>query len=265
MSLITNKIAENIADSISLSTGLRETITSFFEYFFGDFNKHMRIVRLARDAEVESIKKSLFSDISKIDKDNLQNPIGTPEESILLTTFKAYPEYANSKHYQKLFNSLITSTFDKSKYCDLHPSFPFIIQQLTPLDAKILIDISKQKQSVTFGYFYGYGQKSNGSFAYSDSFDDFYLIKNENGEYEDIELTNISINNLCKLGLIRLKNIDKENPYNGVPVDSDDFHDVLNKATKGLELGQGGGAVGAISYVSLSRLGKSFMRTCMSD
>lgn len=258
-----DKIAEKAIPEILKISGVKDLINAIIEIYFGEPIMHAKILKISRDFEVESFKEMLYSNVNNISNENLHNPIGSEQEPLLFTSFDLLNNSISSEHYRRLFSNLIASAFDKTKYPKLHPSFPFIIQQLTPLDAKILLDISKNETSYTFkiGYTYTFTKTDK---KISNHFYDFYLIENENNDYEDLELTNISINNLVKQGLIQLIRItdydlvSQINNYN-----KDKFANLMSSIMNPGEDVQGGGSSGPLSEIIITQLGKSFLDTCL--
>lgn len=253
-------VTETVPELIKIS-GVKDLINALIEFHFGEPIMHSKILKLARDYEVDSYKEMLYSKVDTISSENLYNPIGSEQEPLLFTSLDLLKNSISSEHYRNLFANLVASAFDKTKYPKLHPSFPFIIQQLTPLDARILLDIHKNEKSHTYGLGYFF---TKDNMRISDKFNDFYLIENETNEYEDVELTNISINNLVKQGLVELTKIDQDKPLPDVRnYDHDKFDKLLTNTMHHDTDYQGGGSSGLLSEVTLTRLGKSFLETCL--
>lgn len=262
-----NEILKQSANHMLQASSVNELINAIIEFKFGEFLKHARILRMSRDAEVELIKQNLLQKTSKIDEENLINPLKTEQETVVMNSFDILKNSLGVEHYRTLFENLISSTFDKSKYSIIHPSFPFIIQQLTPLDARILLDIyDHEENSFTVGFSFGF---INEDTSFKENFNDLYILNDETEKLEDFNLTNISINNLVKQGLIKLIPFDVSSDRESFDESSKklksiNLFDVAKEHfSKNETLTQCGAATGPSSKIILTQLGKSFIKVCV--
>lgn len=248
-------ILATILGSVLTNDKVQELISALIECYCGDFIKHMKILGLCRDEEVNLVKKSLTDSILSIVSANLNNPYSPGNSDIGVITSMAFRNYDfTSDHYRKMFNTLITSTFDKSTYCNLHPSFPFIIQQISQLDANILLDIKNDKSAFIHSIYLEYSGNTEG---HADDFSNFYYYKDPNENViEDLKLTDIAIDNLLRLRLIMMDSVEIG------PSKIDDKLTWLESLNNSNTMKW---ATGPAYRVQLTSLGKNFIKTCIGS
>lgn len=248
-------ILATIFGSILTNDKVQELISALIECYCGDFIKHMKILGIYRDAEIELVKKSLTDSILSIDSGNLNNPYSPSNSDIGVITSMAFRNYDfTSDHYRKMFNTLITSTFDKTTYCNLHPSFPFIIQQISQLDAVILLDIQNNKSAFIHSIHLEYSDNIEGN---ADDFSNFYYYKDPNENIvEDLKLTNIAIDNLLRLRLIMM---------DSNKIDPSEFNNKLTWLETLNNCDTRKWATGPAYHVLLTSLGNNFIKTCIGS
>lgn len=90
-----------------------------------------------------------YSEIEKIMAQKLKNvdckKIVTPEPYVAVPALQAMSYTINSQDLHNLYAGLLAKSMNIDTKNDVHPAFTFIIQQLSPLDVKILENIFIQK------------------------------------------------------------------------------------------------------------------------
>lgn len=115
-----------------------------------------------------------------------------PPQDVILNILRDYQNYADGDVVRDMFNNILHASLDKRKVNDVHRAFVDIAKQLSPLDAKILMEL---KNPTTLLHC---SRKTN-SQADSIPILDIY-ITNQHPEYSrDISM---SIGNLERLGII---------------------------------------------------------------
>ena len=69
-----------------------------------------------------------------------------PRKSLFLSALDAAEYYVEEEELRRMFARLIAATCDMRKASKVHPSFAGIIQQLSPLDAQNLVNLSSHSE-----------------------------------------------------------------------------------------------------------------------
>ena len=91
--------------------------------------------RIKRTAYLEDYKKKITENIHGIPEDKLIEP----PIRIVGPAIEASKYFVEEEYCRDMFAKLIASSCDSSKTKSVHPAFPEIIKQLTPMDAKFLM------------------------------------------------------------------------------------------------------------------------------
>jgi len=155
--------------------------------------------KIKHQVQIDDFKNKLAEDILKIAKEKLQEP----KISIIGPALEASKYYFDEKEIRDMFVKLIASSMDSTYNGLVQHSFVEIIKQLSPYDAKLFASLNKVEPIVTFekGFDYGYFRRVNPQGVYSSVNDFFY----RNDYFKDLKLNEISINNLIRLGLLKIQ------------------------------------------------------------
>ena len=173
--------------------GPAETFSQLWYYHFG---YKMDIKVRQRKQEVENLfLKDIVTEVSNIPIDQRQEP----KLSVLGPALEASKYYIDDEELRSLFAKLIAASMDNSKNEVLQPAFVEIIKQMSPIDAKNLINLYdiKDKQNPIVSIIL----ESKDSKNYKEVFDHFYI---ENiGNISHVRVAS-SLLNLKRLGLIEI-------------------------------------------------------------
>ena len=149
-----------------------------------------------RKQEVDNLfLKDIVTEVSNIPIDQIQEP----KLSVLGPALEASKYYIDDEELRSLFAKLIAASMDNSKNEVLQPAFVEIIKQMSPIDAKNLINLYdiKDKQNPIVSIIL----ESKDSKNYKEVFDHFYI---ENiGNISHVRVAS-SLLNLKRLGLIEI-------------------------------------------------------------
>lgn len=144
--------------------------------------------------KLEQFEKDLIRRMNEIPSENIIEPplniVGSVIESLKYTF--------DTNELREMYMNLLTSSMDISKIQYAHPSYVDIIRQMTPLEAKILKKIVSEGRGI---------ECSKITFNFEDKYFSKAMPKifSPTLKIEDISpfLISSSIENLCRLGLIR--------------------------------------------------------------
>ncbi|WP_303259805.1 DUF4393 domain-containing protein [Staphylococcus aureus] len=136
-------------------------------------------------------KANIKSKVKKIPDNNLQEP----ELSIIGPAIESSKFYISERVIRDLFSNLIASAMDNRKTNDVHHSFVELIKQMSPKDAILFKFLCNQKVIPAVRYKYIRDNSKAGDFL-SDS-----IISNSP---IDLNSTEISLNNLERIGLLKI-------------------------------------------------------------
>ena len=224
------------------------TLQSVWDLVFGGFDTYVAKKRLDRAKNLEDFKQSLENRVAEIPADALKEP----RLSVLGPTLEASKYYFEEDTLREMFAALAAAAFDKRKERDMHPSYPEIIKQLSPLDAANLIIFTNQLPLAE--YYIAYKSRIYTKTVLSNVF-----ISNR--LETDLELQSQSISSLTRLGLIAVE-------YEKIVL-SDSFYAEFDATPYFYKLSESLQNDGD-QYVGVRRgrayltpLGKSFKRVCL--
>lgn len=180
-----------------------ETLVDIWDIVFINVGAFAEKQRLTNVHNLKSFKTQLESKISNIPPENIIEP----PISIVGPTLESSKYYYNEPKLREMFANLVAASIDKTKSDDLHPSFPQIIQNLSPKDAEFLNVISNKFSLAYCQLRYQKREKPNFSSFFS-HFGEGNTITNYLLEfyYPDNPLHDFSstIDNLSRLKLIEI-------------------------------------------------------------
>lgn len=160
-----------------------QTINDIWGMLGGDWLHTKRLAQQQKYAE------NITKKIVNIPEENLQEP----QLSILGPALEASKYYIEDEEIQDLFSNLISSSMDKTYNGIVQHSFVEIIKQLTPYDAKLFKSLNKYEPIVSL--IDSIDKTSHTTFV-----DKFFV----NTEFSDYKSNEISIENLIRLGLLKI-------------------------------------------------------------
>lgn len=128
---------KNLTDEPTKNAG--KALGDIFFLVFGGISQAAEKRKMKYSHDLKLYEKELEESIEQIPEENKIEP------SIQITA----QALENSKYcisepeLRKMFVNLITSSMDSSRAFEVHPSFPEIIKQMSPLDAEIISDFKK--------------------------------------------------------------------------------------------------------------------------
>lgn len=224
-----------------------ETLQNLWELVFGRFDFYVQRKQLARENAFKEFKESLEKRIIEIPP----HAIKEPSISILGPTLEASKFYFEEKPLRDMFVSLAAATMDQRKERGAHPSFPEIIKQMSPLDAKNLSLFTHQFPVAE------YYKKKKRSESRNTLLSNVFL---GNKEVQDLELQSRSLSSLSRLGLIQIE-------YEKTLM-AEQFYEQFYTTDFFLQLAAELNCVGYLAGVTPGRalatpLGKAFMSVCL--
>ena len=184
------------AGGAAISSVFKGPAETFSQLWYYNFGYKMDIKVRQRKQEVDNLfLKDIATEVSNIPIDQIQEP----KLSVLGPALEASKYYIDDEELRSLFAKLIAASMDNSKNEVLQPAFVEIIKQMSPIDAKNLInlydikDIQNPIVSIIL--------ESKDSKNYKEVFDHFYI---ENiGNISHVRVAS-SLLNLKRLGLIEI-------------------------------------------------------------
>ncbi len=240
------------AGGAAISSVFKGPAETFSQLWYYNFGYKMDIKVRQRKQEVDNLfLKDIATEVSNIPIDQIQEP----KLSVLGPALEASKYYIDDEELRSLFAKLIAASMDNSKNEVLQPAFVEIIKQMSPIDAKNLINLYdiKDKQNSIVSIIL----ESKDSKNYKEVFDHFYI---ENiGNISHVRVAS-SLLNLKRLGLIEINYgvfLSDENrylSYENHPIINqfkneynDDFHSI--KLKKGL--------------IKITNFGMDFCKICI--
>lgn len=184
------------AGGAAISSVFKGPAETFSQLWYYNFGYKMDIKVRQRKQEVDNLfLKDIVTEVSNIPIDQIQEP----KLSVLGPALEASKYYIDDEELCSLFAKLIAASMDNSKNEVLQPAFVEIIKQMSPIDAKNLINLYdiKDKQNPIVSIIL----ESKDSKNYKEVFDHFYI---ENiGNISHVRVAS-SLLNLKRLGLIEI-------------------------------------------------------------
>ena len=212
-----------------------------------DFSVHFQHFLMNRKEKC----KKLYDDFDK-EKSNIPTEfLIEPKDSIVLPTLRTAILYVDDDEIRTLFSKLLASAFDSRKISHIHPCFVEIIKQLSPFDARILMNIHDNMD------FHGIVATSKNR--------EYSLVETSMlTDMKSIELIDMSISNLKRLGIIHIDS--STTPlYRGEEDEciSMDFPEPLNQSSKICKILENNSLNGYTVNAYITNLGNDFLKTCI--
>ena len=242
----------NAAGGAAISSVFKGPAETFSQLWYYNFGYKMDIKVRQRKQEVDNLfLKDIATEVSNIPIDQIQEP----KLSVLGPALEASKYYIDDEELRSLFAKLIAASMDNSKNEVLQPAFVEIIKQMSPIDAKNLINLYdiKDKQNPIVSIIL----ESKDSKNYKEVFDHFYI---ENiGNISHVRVVS-SLLNLKRLGLIEinygvfLSDENKYLPYENHPI-INQFKNEYNDDLHSIELKKG--------LIKITNFGMDFCKICI--
>lgn len=202
---------------------------------------------------LDEYKNQIVQKIAKIPKENLIEP----SVRIIGPAIEASKFFVEETTCREMFAQLIASACNSAISNMVHPSFPEIIKQLSPLDARFLMLFKKQ---ATFPIAELTGEDEKGKLTpYPNLLFDFMAVPTDFTYFEQLELSK-TVDTLIRFGLL-IKNdriIQLDYDYNCFKE-----HWFYAVAEKSLEMGS---TLRIHSYrLELTLLGQDFVKSCVPN
>lgn len=130
-----NSFANPIARTIG------ETISDLWVGFTAGIKLWSGKKRIETDEDLKRYRESIKNEFTSIEEEHLQNA----KLSIAGAALDSSKLFYKEEHYRMMFSKLFAKSFDSSYNDRIHPSFSSIIQQLSPLDSRLLFELTRSK------------------------------------------------------------------------------------------------------------------------
>lgn len=227
-----------------------QTIDDLWYLVFNPISQMADKKRIENELNINHYRNTLGKMLLDIPEENLQDP----PLSIVGPALEASKYYIEEEELRKMFAKVIASSMDNRIADSVHHSFVEIIKQLSPRDAKNILEFKGKDNSPIVNYA---ARKITG-----ESYEMIRpLVFSPLGSYIIEERDFSSVSNLIRLGLLNftferyLYNCDfyykfyRDNPL---------FHEIndsINKEDSNLEVNNGA--------LSITTLGKEFIKVCL--
>ena len=142
-----------------------------------------------RENKVEEMKKILESKLENIESGD----IGEPKSYVAIPAIHALSYSMDDEYLKNLYANLLAKAMYKKTTDKVHPAFVEIIKQLSPLDARVFMDI------INIGHFPI--EMPIETFVRSSIYKGYNVFFTEL-DYADVEIISTSLNNIIRLGLL---------------------------------------------------------------
>ena len=260
---LANKPIHNLLDKSTAALG--NGLASVFSLVFAPIEYLGQTAQLACQNRIEKKQLSYQQSIETY-KQELEDKVKEiPPENLVEPDFHtAYEALENSKscitdeELRKMFVNLISSSMNSSTSASVHPSFASIINQMSVLDAKVLMTFKFRKDHPILEL-----RERNNRGGYQTVMTNFfiYITLNKN-EQIDLNITQIqnSISNLDRLGLVDVdysRYLTNEQCYSDLEKNANRLYEGRSIAVENRMMQKG--------IVFLTPLGESFINVCLSD
>lgn len=228
-------------------TGPAETINDLWKVSFGyPIHYFSEKRRIKYEINLQKFEKELTNKILEIPKENVQEP----KESIIGPALEASKYYFDEEEIRELFANLIASSMDSTYNGLVQHSFVEIIKQLSPYDAKLFSCFDFREPYITRVYV-----DKNKMHHYEGYVDKLFI----DDDFPDYYLNQISLENLIRLGLIK---IEEGTSLNNTSLY--EKYESLGNLCSELKLVYG--QYNCIKkYLEITALGKVFKEVCIKD
>ena len=250
-----NEIVSSIltaAGGAAISSVFKGPAETFSQLWYYNFGYKVDIKVRQRKQEVDNLfLKDIVTEVSNIPIDQIQEP----KLSVLGPVLEASKYYIDDEELRSLFAKLVAASMNNSKNEVLQPAFVEIIKQMSPIDAKNLINLYdiKDKQNPIVSIIL----ESKDSKNYKEVFDHFYIENIGNISHKRIVS---SLINLERLGLIEINYgvfLSDENrylPYENHPI-INQFKNEYNDDLHSIKLKKG--------LIKITNFGMDFCKICI--
>lgn len=156
--------------------------------------------KIMKDVDDQIFKSQYIKSITNHTDKIPLNDFQSPNPSILIPALDESLLYINEEEIKEMFSKLIFSAFDRTKTKYIHPGFIGIIKQLSPMDAQFLMFI-KRKIVEDPQNFKVISLINNNQCEYR-------IFETTFKDFEDIEQCSLSIDNLIRLGILKVNSKD---------------------------------------------------------
>lgn len=195
-----NAIPSFVDDS---AKNLLSPVSSEIGTFFADLLYHMtgnvhasaEKKRIKNEIEIKKFKEDLEKELLKKPKEFLTEP----KEQVVGQAFDKVKNCLDEPSIQGMFKKLIANAADIRHQKVIHPSFPSIIEQMSPLDAENL-ELFQSRKTYPIAR-YNYKIKSGGKLT---TFDHLFLGNPNMHNHQDFVLQASSLISLQRMGLVEI-------------------------------------------------------------
>ena len=248
---IAKDVAEDLVRPTSKSIG--ENMGLLVDGVMGWLGYWGQKQQIKRAVCLEEYKKQIVQKITKIPEENLIEP----SARIVGPAIESSKFFIEETTCREMFAQLIASSCNSAVSGAVHPSFPEIIKQLSPLDARFLLLFKKQG---TFPIAELIEEHTNAVLTpYLHILFDFMTVPNDFTYPEQLELSK-TVDMLVRFGILIKNDRIIQSDY-----DYDTFkkHWFYSAVEKTLEEGS---TLKIHSYrIELTLLGEDFVRSCVPD
>ena len=249
------RVAEDVAKDLvrPTSKSIGENVGLLVDGVMGWLGYWGQKQQIRREAYLKEYKKQIAKKIAKIPEENLIEP----PVRIVGPAIEASKFFIEEATCREMFAELIASSCNSAISGAVHPSFPEIIKQLSPLDARFLLLFKKQS---TFPIAELTEKDANGKLTpFPNLLFDFMRVPNDFTISEQLELSK-TVDMLVRFGLLIKNNRIIQLNYDYSSFKSHWFYSAAEKV---LETG----STLNIHYyrLELTLIGKDFVKTCVPD
>lgn len=248
---VATDVAEDLVRPTSKSIG--ENVGLLIDGAMGWLGYWGQKQQIKREIYLEEYKKQITQKIENIPEENLIEP----PVRIVGPAIEASKFFIEEATCREMFAKLIASSCNNAVSGAVHPSFPEIIKQLSPLDARFLLLFKKQS---TFPIAELTEKDTNEKLTpYPNLLFDFMTVPNDFTYSEHLELSK-AVDMLVRFGLLTKNDRVIQLNYN---YNSFKNHWFYRATEKTLEEGS---VLKIHPYrIELTLLGKDFVKSCVPD
>lgn len=182
----------NLANPVAISTG--DGLKSMIDLVFSQFKYWSQKREIINNHKLKLLKEKLDNDTKEISPEKLCEP----SSQIISLVYDNLKYCIDEDSLRDMFAKLIVSSVNKDTVNNVHPAFPSMIAQMSPLEAELLIYFKNNPISPIVEY--RIIAKTKGYDVFKSN---VMLYKNPQ-TLEDIDLAAFALTNLERLGLITI-------------------------------------------------------------
>lgn len=251
----------------NLLTPVTSEIGSFFSdvlyHLTGDVHLSAEKKRIKNEIEAKKFRADLENEILKKPKEVLTEP----KEQVVGQAFDKVKNCLDEPSIRDMFKKLIANAADLRYQQALHPSFPSIIEQLSPLDAENLALFQSSRSYPIVNYKFE-NKKAGGEIT---TFNHFFLGNPNMHTPQDFILQASSLVSLQRMGLIeisydkRLANESLYEPFKTTYAMEQCRQESkrINELTDTSSIKKNDNASFDKGFVSITPFGKDFIKVCL--